>query len=123
MGPRVLFFPVRCGLGSRFVVLSFGWAVWIFKSGALVSFLGFFPRALGVFFFLSFSALSFVGSRSARPWGWLDGVFFCFFFFFIHYISWLDIPDFVHFVFDGPLHCRKVEQRSRLHDCMQVHGL
>ena len=29
----------------------------------------------------------------------------------LHYISRLDIPDFVHFVFDGPLHCRKVEKR------------
>ena len=40
----------------------------------------------------------------------------------LHYISRLDILDSIDFVFDGPLHCRKVGKRSRLHDCMQVHG-
>ena len=43
--------------------------------------------------------------------------------FLICYISRLDIPNSVPFMFDGPLHCRKVEKRSRLHACMQVHGL
>lgn len=43
--------------------------------------------------------------------------------FLIHSISWLDILDFVHFVFDGHLHCCKVGKMSRLHDCIQVHGL
>ena len=52
------------------------------------------------------------------------GLMVCFsFHFLIHYIYWLDILDFVHFVFDGPLHCRKVEKTSGLHNCMQVHGL
>ena len=51
------------------------------------------------------------------------GLTVCFSFsFLIHYISWLDIPNIVHFVFDGPLHCRKVGKRSRFHDCIQVHG-
>ena len=43
--------------------------------------------------------------------------------FLIHYISRLDIPNIVHFVFDAPLHCRKVGKRSRFHDCMQAHGV
>ena len=35
----------------------------------------------------------------------------CVFSFPLHYISQLDIPDSVHFMFDGPLHCCKVEKR------------
>ena len=51
------------------------------------------------------------------------GLTVCFYFSFLtHYITRLDLPDIVHFVFDGPLHCHKVGKRSRLHDCMQVHG-
>ena len=47
----------------------------------------------------------------------------CFYFLFpIRYIPQLDIPDFVRFLYDGPLHCYKVEKRSTTYDCMQVHG-
>ena len=34
---------------------------------------------------------------------------------------WLDILDSVRFLCNGPLHCRKVEKRSRTYDCMPVH--
>ena len=113
MGCGVCFFSLRIGLGSEFVVFSFGGAVGGFRSDAFVSFFFWwfsFLGVLGISSFLSFSSLLLWGSRSARPGGWLDGVFL-FFSFSIHCISWLDIPDFVHFVFDGPLHCRKVEKR------------
>ena len=67
-----------------------------------------FPGVLGIFFFLFFY-LSFVrGGLGVLDHG--AGLQVCFSFP-LHYVSRLDIPDFVHFVFDGPLHCRKVEQR------------
>ena len=112
MGCGVCFFSLRIGLESRFVVFFLLVGLWgVFGRTPLflfwmVSFLG----LLGISSFLSFSSLLLWGSRSARSGGWLDGVFL-FSPFSIHCISWLDIPDFVHFVFDGPLHCRKVEQR------------
>ena len=37
--------------------------------------------------------------------------------------SWLNKLDSVHFLCNGPLHCRKVEKRSRTYICMRVHGL
>ena len=96
-----------------------------FRSGALVSFLGGFPLSDRVYFSFLFFFIFFL-SHIRGGLGVLDhgaGLMVCFSFpFFIHYISRLDIPDIVHFMFDGPLHCRKVGKRSRLHDCMQVHG-
>ena len=108
MGPGVLLFPFRCGLGSGLAVLSFGWAVWVSGRAHLFLFSGFF--SLGDGFFFPFFFLSLVrGGLGVLDHG--AGLMVCFSFpFYIHYISRLDIPDFVHFVFDGPLHCCKVEQ-------------
>ena len=122
LGTGVLFFPLRGGLGSGFAVFSFGWAMWVSGWAHLFLFRVFFLGAVGFCFFLFFFlSLVRVGL------GVLDhgaGLMVCFSFpFLIHYISQLDIPDFVHFVFNGPLHFHKVGKRSRLHDCMQVHGL
>ena len=73
------------------------------------------------FFFFSFLFSLVCGGLGVLDHG--AGLMVCFSFpFLIHYISRLDIPKFVHFVFDGPLHCHKVGKRSRLHDYMQVHG-
>ena len=41
-----------------------------------------------------------------------------FFSFLICCISRLHIPDFVRFLYDGPVHCCKVEKRSKTYDCM-----
>ena len=80
------------------------------------------PQPLGDRVSFSFFFLSLVrGGLGVLDHG--AGWMMCFSFpFFIHYISRFDKPDFVHFVFDGPLHCRKVGKRSRIHDCMQVPG-
>ena len=75
---------------------------------ALVSFLGFFG-VIGLSFSFLFTLSLVCGGLGVLDHG---AGLVCFSFSFrIHYLSWLDIPDFVHFVFDGPLHCRKVEQR------------
>ena len=81
----------------------------ILRLDVFVSFLGgFFFWDARDFFFLFFY-LSFVrGGLGVLDHG--AGLQVCFSFL-LHYVSRLDIPDFVHFVFDGPLHCRKVEQR------------
>ena len=81
----------------------------VFRLDVFISFLeGFFSWDARDFFFLFFS-LSFVrGGLGVLDHG--AGLQVCFSFP-LHYVSRLDIPDFVHFVFDGPLHCRKVEQR------------
>ena len=80
-----------------------------FRWDVFVSLLeGFFYWGARDFFFLFFY-LSFVrGGLGVLDHG--AGLEVCFSFP-LHYVSRLDIPDFVHFVFDGPLHCRKVEQR------------
>ena len=75
----------------------------------LVSFSGFSWGDKFFFFFLFFSfCLSVCGGLGVLDHG--AGLQVCFSLLF-HHISRLDIPDFVHFVFDGPLHCRKVEKR------------
>ena len=81
----------------------------VFRWDVFVSLLeGFFYWGARDFFFLFFY-LSFVrGGLGVLDHG--AGLQVCFSFP-LHYVSRLDIPDFVHFVFDGPLHCRKVEQR------------
>ena len=81
----------------------------VFRLDVFVSFLeGFFSWGARDFFF-PFFYLSFVrGGLGVLDHG--AGLQVCFSFP-LHYVSRLDIPDFVHFVFDGPLHCRKVEQR------------
>ena len=65
------------GLESGFVVLSFGGAVGGFSVGRFCFFVGGF-LLLGCWGFLLSLLLPFFrswGSRSARPWGWLTGVF------------------------------------------------
>ena len=77
LGSGVWFFPRRCGLGCGVDVLSFGWAMWVLGRAPLFLFFGFFfPWVLGFLFPLFFPLFHSWGSRSARPWGWLDGVSF-----------------------------------------------
>ena len=56
-----------------------------FRSGALVSIFGGFFGVLGFFFSFLFHLFRSWGSRSARPWGWLDGVFFFTFSYTLHF--------------------------------------
>ena len=105
------------GLGSGLAFFSLGsGSVGLLLGGFVSGFLCFFL----VFFPLFYSLVR--GGLGVLDHG--AGLMVCLFFsLLIRYISRLDIPNSVHFVFDGPLHCRKVEKRSRLHACMQVHGL
>ena len=74
LGHGIWVFPLRFGLGSGFLVVSFGWAGGVLGWTPLFLYWGFWGDRDFVFF--SFYSLSCLwGSRSARPWGWL-GVFF-----------------------------------------------
>ena len=108
MGHGIWVFPLRFGLGSGFLVVSFGWAGGVLGWTPLFFYWGFFG-VIGISFSFLFTLSLVCGGLGVLDHG---AGLVCFSFSFrIHYLSWLDIPDFVHFVFDGPLHCRKVEQR------------
>ena len=66
----------------------------------------------GFSLFSSLIYMVFGGSRSARPWGCLRCVYSSFS---SCYISRFGHTGHCTFICDGPLHCRKVEKRSRFY--------